>query len=40
MGLESGITDFKGRKTNLFIPIWVADRCKDDLKYVNEKLRY
>jgi hypothetical protein len=33
-GVESGITDFNGRKTGLFIPFWLADRFSDGLEVV------
>jgi hypothetical protein len=31
-GAESGINDFAGRKTGLFIPFWLADRFLDGLE--------
>jgi len=32
LGLKLGITDFEGRKTGLFKPVWLADRFPDGLE--------
>jgi hypothetical protein len=31
--MESRITDFTGRKTGLFKPVWLPDRFLDGLEY-------
>ena len=36
-GVESGTTDFTGRKTGLFIPIWEADLLLDVLGWKKGK---